>query len=196
MGSSSTNQPKSQGNLNCYMWYESTCNHYWLLCTVFDDVFKQTRGPRAFYRSPDNKQQTLQSDKKTTRMTGSAIYQYVAVNIWSEGRFRQRRSPPSAYFCPSWINPLEYLAETTTRMAAFQVKPFVFEALFESFLPCLGSHPMADLIKSLNTCAGHENFIPTKFHKHPSSGSVVKADYVCSHIYTCISAPLPLPSPK
>ena len=30
--------------------------------------------------------------------------------------------------------PLEYLAETNTRMATFQVKPFVFEALFESFL--------------------------------------------------------------
>ena len=24
----------------------------------------------------------------------------------------------------------------------------------------------------------HEHFIPTKFRKHPSSGSVVKADYV------------------
>ena len=42
--------------------------------------------------------------------------------------------------------------------------------------------PRADLIKSPNTSAGHENFIPTKFHKHPSSGSVVKADYVCSHV--------------
>ena len=29
-----------------------------------------TRGPRAFYRSPDNQQQTVQSDKETTRMTG------------------------------------------------------------------------------------------------------------------------------
>ena len=83
-----------------------------------------------------------------------AIHQYVAVNIWSEGGF-----------CQS------------------QVKPFVFEALFESFLPLPWIHPTADLIKSLNTCAGQENFIPTKFHKHPSSGSVVKADYVCSHIY-------------
>ena len=36
--------------------------------------------------------------------------------------------------------------------------------------------------KSLNTCVGHKNFFPTKFHKHPSSGSVVKADYVCSHV--------------
>ena len=46
-------------------------------------------------------------------------------------------------FCedPHWIQPLEYLAETATRMAAFQVKPFVFEALFDSFLHCLGSAP-------------------------------------------------------
>ena len=70
------------------------------------------------------------------------IHQYVAVNIWSEGGFRQRRSPSSTFFfAPPWIHPLEYLAETTTRMAAFQVKPFVLEALFDSFLPCLESIP-------------------------------------------------------
>ena len=33
-------------------------------------------------------------------------------------------------------------------------------------------------LKSLNACAGNENFIPTKFHKHPSNGSVVNADCV------------------
>ena len=30
---------------------------------------------------------------------------------------------------------------------------------------------------------GHENFIPIKFGKHPSSGSVVKADYVFPYIH-------------
>ena len=30
---------------------------------------------------------------------------------------------------------------------------------------------------------GHEDFIPTKFGKYPSSNSVVKADYVFQHIY-------------
>ena len=30
---------------------------------------------------------------------------------------------------------------------------------------------------------GHEHFIPTKFRKHPLSGSVVKADYVFPYIY-------------
>ena len=29
----------------------------------------------------------------------------------------------------------------------------------------------------------HENFIPIKFRKHPSSGSVVKADYVFRYIH-------------
>ena len=29
----------------------------------------------------------------------------------------------------------------------------------------------------------HEYFIPTKFRKHQSSGSVVKADYVFPYIY-------------
>ena len=73
----------------------------------------KTRGSRAFYRSPDNQQQTVQSDKKTTRMTGfknmhvlSAIHQYVVVNIWSEGGFCQRRSPSPTYFCPVLDLPL------------------------------------------------------------------------------------------
>ena len=30
---------------------------------------------------------------------------------------------------------------------------------------------------------GHEQFIPTKFHKHPLSGSVVKAGYVFPYIH-------------
>ena len=96
---------------------------------------------------------------------------------------------PQPIFAPPWIHPLEYLAETTTRMVAFQV--FLAFCLWSSLrlrlaLPWI--HPRVDLIKSLNTCAGHENFIPTKSHKHPSICSVVKADYVCSNIYTCIHA--------
>ena len=51
------------------------------------------------------------------------------------------KGEPYLYFSPSLIHPLEYLAETATNMAAFQVKPFVFDALFDSFLPCLGSTP-------------------------------------------------------
>ena len=30
----------------------------------------------------------------------------------------------------------------------------------------------------------HEHFIPTKFHRHPLSSSVVKADYAFKFIYT------------
>ena len=41
---------------------------------------------------------------------------------------------------------------------------------------------------------GYEHSIPTKFRKHPSSGSVVKAMTMCSHTYTCNSAsPLSFP---
>ena len=44
-------------------------------------------------------------------------------------------------FVPPWIRFLEYLAQTTTRMAVFQVKAFFFEALFDIFLPRLGPTP-------------------------------------------------------
>ena len=38
---------------------------------------------------------------------------------------------------------------------------------------------------------GLEYFIPTKFGEYPSSDSVVKLT-MCSHTYTCTSAPPPL----
>ena len=70
--------------------------------------------------------------------------QYISMLLWTFGLkedFVKGEALPLPIFAPSWIYPLEYLAKTTTRMAAFQVKPFVFKALFESFLPCLGSTP-------------------------------------------------------
>ena len=36
---------------------------------------------------------------------------------------------------------------------------------------------------------GHEHFIPTKFRKHPLSGSVVKSDYVFPYIYMHLCTP-------
>ena len=121
----------------------------------------------------------------------SAIHQYVAVNIWSEGGFCKRRSPSSTYFCPVLDLPLGISGRNHYQNGSIPSKTFCLWSSLWILLALPWIHPRADLIKSLNTCAGHENFILTKFHKHPSSGSVVKADYVCSHIYTCISAPLP-----
>ena len=37
--------------------------------------------------------------------------------------------------------------------------------------------------KTITLVRDHEHFIPTKFRKHPSSGTVVKADYVFPYIY-------------
>ena len=36
--------------------------------------------------------------------------------------------------------------------------------------------------KTITLVRDHEHFIPTKFHKHPASGTVVKADYVFLYI--------------
>ena len=120
----------------------------------------------------------------------SAIHQYVAVNIWSEGGFRQRRSPSSTFVAQPWIHPLEYLAKTTTRMTAFQVKPLSLKLSLNPSCHALDlTHGGSD--KKPKHMSGNENFIPTKFHKHPSSGSAVEADNVCSHIYTRISASSP-----
>ena len=120
-----------------------------------------------------------------------AIHQYFTVNIWSEGGFRQRRSPSSTYFCPALDPPLGISGGNHYQNGSIPSKAFGLWSSLWLLLAVPWIHHRANLIKNLNTCAGHENFIPTMFHKHPSSGSVVKADYVCSHIYTCISASPP-----
>ena len=108
-----------------------------------------TRGLRAFYHSPDNQQQTVQSEKKRQpelQDSNKCMWrrQYISMLLWTFGLkedFVKGEALSLPIFALPWIHPLEYLAKTTTRMAAFQVKPFVFEALFDSFLPCLGSTP-------------------------------------------------------
>ena len=114
---------------------------------------QETRGPRAFYRSPDNQQQTLQSDKKTTRMTGfklmhvlSAIHQYVAVNIWSEGGFRQRRNPSSAYFCPVLDPPLGISGRHHYHNGSIPSKALCLWSSLWILLALPWIHPRADLI--------------------------------------------------
>ena len=37
---------------------------------------------------------------------------------------------------------------------------------------------------------GHEQFIPTKFRKHPLSGSVLKAECVPIHIHALVQPPV------
>ena len=94
---------------------------------------------KQFSQKKDNQNDSIQINMSTV---SSAIHQYVAVNIWSEGGFRQRRSPSFTFFLPALDPPLGISDRNpATRMAAFQVKPFVFEALFDSFLPCRGSTP-------------------------------------------------------
>ena len=54
---------------------------------------------------------------------------------------------------------------------------------FNLFLPCPGSALRSYGWDTLMHVWGLEYFIPTKFHQNPSSGSVVKADYVFPYIY-------------
>ena len=119
----------------------------------------------------------------------SAIHQYVAVNIWSEGGFRQRKSPSfTHFFFPALDPPLGISGWNHYQNGSIPSKAVCLWSSLWLLLALPWIHPRVNLIKSLNNCAGHENFIPTKFYKHKSSGSVVKADYVCSLIYTCTSA--------
>ena len=126
----------------------------------------------------------------------SAIHQYVAANICLKKDFVKGGALPLPILPQPW-STLGISGRNHYQNGSIPSKAFCLWSSLWILLALPWIHPRADLIKRLNTYAGHENVIPTKFHKHPSSGSVVKADYVCSHIYTCISAPPPpLPSPK
>ena len=92
----------------------------------------------------------------------SAIHQYVAVNIWSEGRFRQRRSPSSTFFCSALDPPLGISDRNHYQNGSIPSKAFCLWSSLWLLLILPWIHPRADLIKNLNTCAGNENFIPTK----------------------------------
>ena len=128
-------------------------NHIYPCLVSFCTFLFNTRGPRAFYRSPDNQQQTVQSEKKDNQNDRIQINAcvdsvvgntYISMLLWIFGLKEDFvKGEPYLYlfFAPSWILPLEYMAKTATRVEAFQVKSFVFEALFDSFLPYLGSTP-------------------------------------------------------
>ena len=198
----------------------------------------------------------------------SAIHQFVIVNIWSEGGFRQRRSPSSTFFCPALDPPFGISGQNRYQNGSIPSKAFCLWSSLWLFLALPWIQPRADLItraprgtdrspeynehfcykldsrvKNLTTewnqkqqhfithasrsllwirfvavafrfpppcdlfclaldlllgnygknifmhVQGHEHFIHTKFRNYSWSGSVVKLA-MCSHTYTCISAPL------
>ena len=171
------------------------------------DKIEWTRGPRAFYRSTDNQQQTVRSEKKDMQpewqysnkcMCRQCRRQYISMLLWIFGLkedFVKGEALPLPFFCPTLDSPLGISGRNRYQNGSIPSKAF---CLWSSLTPsCHALDPtQGGSDKSLNTCAGNKNFIPTKFHKHPLSSSVVKADYVCSLIYTCISASPPFPSPK
>ena len=61
------------------------------------------------------------------------------------------------------------------------LKKFFEEGTPQPLWPIFASPWIRPLI--LMHVQGYENFIPIKFRKHPSSGSVVKADYVFPYIH-------------
>ena len=111
--------------------------------------------------------------------------------IWR--RILSKEKPFHYLFCPALDPSFGISGRNHYQNGSIPSKTFCLWSSLWLLLVLPWIHHRADLVKSQNTCAGNENFIPSKFHKHPSSGSGVKADYVCSHIYiyTFISASPP-----
>ena len=116
------------------------------LCNIWNSQWKlEARGPFIAHLITNSKQFSQKKDHQNDRIqinacvvgnTSVCCYEHLVLR-----RLSSNEKPFLYLFLPALDPLLENLAETTTRMAAFQVKPFVFEALFDSFLPCLGSTP-------------------------------------------------------
>ena len=120
-----------------------------------------TRGPRAFYRSTDNQQQTVQSEKKTTRriqinacVVGNTSVCCCEHLVWrrissKENAFRYLFLPrPRSIPWNIWPKPLQEWQHSKWSLLPLKLS-------LTPSCPALDP-PRADLIKSLNTCAGNE----------------------------------------
>ena len=148
---------------------------------------------KQFIQKKDNQNDRIQINACVDSIVRNTSVCYCEHLVWR--RISSKEKPFRYLFCPALDPPLGISGGNPYQNGSIPSKAFCLWSPLWLLLTLPWIQPRADLIKSLNTCAGNENFIPTKFHKHPSSGSVVKADYVCFHIYTCISAS-PLPSLK
>ena len=107
----------------------------------------EAQGPFIAHVITNSKQfsQTRRQPEWQDSNKGMCRWQYISILLWTFGLkedFFKEEALPLPICAPPWVHSWnEYLAKTTTSMAAFQVKPFVFEALFESFLLCLGYTP-------------------------------------------------------
>ena len=74
---------------------------------------------------------------------------------------------------------------------AFILLPSGLKKFFEEGDPVTYFDPNLGYVRKTTFVRDHEYFIPTKLCKYPSSGSVVKADYVFPYIYMHLCNPPP-----
>ena len=131
-----------------------------------------TRGPRAFYRSPDNQQQTVQSDKRQPEWQDSnkcmCCRQYISMLLWTfrlkEDFVKGSRSPSSTYFCPILDLPLGISGRNHYQNGSIPSKAFCLWSSIWIFLALPWIHPRADLIKKpKNMC------VPWELHPYKVS---------------------------
>ena len=134
-------------------------------CRPLNHTTKQTLTKlEAFYRSPDNQKQTVQSEKRQPEWQDSNEYmrrqQYISMLLWTFGLkedFLKGEALPLPNFCPTLDPPLGISCRNHYQNGSIPSKAFcLWSSLWLLAPPWI--HPRVDLIKSLNTYAGHENF--------------------------------------
>ena len=94
---------------------------------------------KQFSQKKDNQNDRIQINACVDSVVGNTSVCNVCYCEHLVWRRISSKEKPFLYHCfaPPWIQPLEYLAETATRTAAFEVKPFLFEALLTPSCPAL-----------------------------------------------------------
>ena len=118
----------------------------------------ETRGPRAFYRSPDNQQQTVQSDKRQPEWQipiNACVVGNTSMLLWTFGlkddflKGEALPLPSSTYFCPILDLPLGISGRNHYQNGSIPSKAFCLWSSLWILLALPWIHPRADLIKSL-----------------------------------------------
>ena len=123
----------------------------------------QTRGPKGRCRSPE--------------------YNECYKNLTSEWNQKQQHFIPVAHASRSIC--IRFATVAFQSKEVFEGTPMTY------FCPTLDLPLGRYGRNTLMNVRGHDRFIPTKFRKHPSCSSVVKADYVSQYILHALVHPPP-----
>ena len=164
-------QPIDELTVQVWLLYHNPNFKY---CTLF--VSRTGRNYGRTNRQTD-KQTDGRTDDPNTRCPRRTFQAGGIKNLTTEWNQKQQHSITHASRSLLWIRFVAVAFQSEEEVFLRRGPPVTYFAF--SLDPPLGKYGQNIFMH----VPGHEHFIPTKFRKHPLSGSVVKAGYVFPYIY-------------